>query len=281
MRTKLKEFSHLFDMNWKEKKLVPKRFAKDEVPPLGTRQVLYDYIQDNMDGETPNAPMIDFARYGALLSVLPDKIVESLEKARLARDNGAYMIKAGLGYEELLSSIIIDGTAIASSSAEARLAPALMIPANYMQPGGVPGRFITAKGRGRGTTLTTGATMTIRHRIATTDIITGTTIMATGAMAADATAQTNTQWEWDSGVISRSVGSAGTVFGQGRAGLAWHSAFTAANVALAFAGSAGSAAPAAATWDMTVDQYWQYTGQWSLSTAYSIQCHMYRLEALN
>ena len=255
-----------------------RRLAKDEVPPLGTREILADWFRDE---EPAGQPMIEMKRYGQLLQMLPDRVVENLEKARLSRDGRAPMITAGLGYEELLASIIVDGTAIASSSSEARLAPALMIPANYMQPGGIPGRVITAKGRGRGTTLTTAATMTMRHRIATTDVITGTTLCATGAMAADTTAQTATMWEWDTGVVVRSVGSAGTVFAQGRAGLAWHSAFTAANVALAFAGSAGSATPATATWDMTVDQFFQFTGQWSLSTAYSMTAHIYRLEALN
>jgi len=265
----------MFRLNWKGR-----RWEVDDPPELGERRVLASY-ENFEDGDDPG-PFINMVQYGQLLSALPDRIVTNLEKARLSRDGRMPMIKAGLGYEELLASIIVDGTAIASSSSEARLAPAIMIPSNYMQPAGIPGRVITAKARGRGTTLvTTAGTMTFRHRIATTDVITGTTLCATGAMAADAAAQTNTMWEWDSNVTVRAVGSAGSVFSMGRAGLAWHSAFTAANVALAFAGSAGSAAPAAVTWDMTVDQYLQFTGQWSLATAYSIQCHHYRIEALN
>lgn len=250
------------------------------IPERGERHLLCNWVNDD-DEELPN-PMVEFKRYTDLLSMVPDKIANNLENARLSRNGRMPMIKAGLGYEELLASIIVDGTAIASSSSEARLAPALMIPANYMQPGGIPGRVLTAKARGRGSTIvTTAGTMTIRHRTATTDIITGTVHCATGAMAADATAQTNTMWEWDCAVVVRSVGSAGTVFAQGRAGLAWHLQNTGALQALSFAGSAGSTAPVASTWDMTVDQYFQFTGQWSLATAYSIQCHQYRLEALN
>jgi len=268
-------------VDWKDKRWFTPKLARDEVDPIGTPRVLANFVRDG-DDTTANSPdpMIETVRYAELLKILPDKIVNNLEKARLAREGKIQMMKAGLGFEELLSATITDGSAIASSSAEARLQPAILIPANYMQPYG-NSRFITAKARGRGTTLTTNATMVFRHRIATTDVITGTAIMATGAMAADATAQTATMWEWDSGINSRTFGSAGTVFGMGRAGLAWHSAFTAANVALAFAGSAGSATPAAVTWDMTVDQYFQFTAQWSLATAYSIQCHMYRLESLN
>lgn len=250
---------------------------KRYVPELGERHTVCNWTRD----EDGIGPMIELRHYGELLSLLPDKIVTNLENARLSREGSVPMIKAGLGYEELLSTIVVDGTAIASSSAEARLAPAIAIPMNYMAPNSVPGRVLTAKARGRGTTLTTGATMTIRHRIAATDIITGTVVMATGAMAADSTAQTNTMWEWDSNVTVRAGGTGGSVFGTGRAGLAWHSAFTAANMALSFAGSAGSAAPAAVTWDTTIDQYFEFTGQWSLATAYSIQCHHYRIEALN
>lgn len=246
------------------------------VPERGERHVLADWQRAD-----PEEPMVEMRMYAELLGLLPDKQAERLERSRLNRDPRRIIIRNGLGFEELLTSIIVDGTAIASSSAEARLVPAVLIPTNYMQPGGIPGRTLRVQARGRGTTLTTAATMTFRHRIATTDIITGTTVMATGAMAADVTAQTATMWVWDATVVARSVGSAGTVFGMGDADLAWHSKFTAANAALAFAGSAGSATPAAVTWDMTVAQYFQLTGQWSLATAYSIQAHQYLLEALN
>ena len=249
------------------------------IPEIGERHTICNWVRES--DESGHPLIVDWARYSELLTLLPDHVVENMEKSRLAQEGKLPIYKAGLGYEELLSAIIVDGTAIASSSSEARLAPALLIPANYMAPGGIPGRVITAKARGRGTTLTTGATMTIRHRIATTDIITGTVLCATGAMVADATAQTATMWEWDCAIVVRSVGSAGTVFAQGRAGLAWHSAFTAANAALSFAGSAGSATPAAVTWDTTAAQFLEFTGQWSLATAYSIQTHQYRLEALN
>ncbi len=253
------------------------RKLRSRVPELGERHTLCNWVRDD---ET--VPFVDMARYSQLLALLPDKVVENLEKARLSRDGRYPIVRAGLGYEELLSSIIVDGTAITSSSAEAKLAPALLIPANYMQPGGIPGRTLRVVARGRGSTLvTTAATMTFRNRIAATDIITGTALCATGAMAADATAQTATMWSWDEDIVVRSVGSAGTVFAMGEANLAWHSKFTAANAALAFSGSAGSATPAAVTWDMTVAQFFQFTGQWSLATAYSINTHQYFLESLN
>lgn len=243
----------------------------------GSSGILCNWVRD-FDDE--HAPMIDMKRYGDLLQLLPDKIVENLEKGRLSHDGYWPLLKAGLGYEEMLSSIIVDGTAIASSSAEAKIAPALLIPANYMTPGGIAGRTLRMKLRGRGTTLTTTATMTLRNRIAATDIITGNTLHATGAITADATAQTASQWKWSGEIVVRSVGSGGTVFAEGDADLAW-AAVTIANQHAKFSGSAGQDTPAAVTYDTTAAQFFQVTGQWSLATAYSIQAHQYLLEALN
>jgi hypothetical protein len=260
-------------LDWIRKKL---RYG--EVPELGERHMLCDWFQD--DG----APMIDMHRYGQLLSVLPDRIVENLEKARLARDGRLPMLKAGLGYEELLSSVIVDGTAIASSSTEAFLFPALLFPANYLQPGGIPGRTLHWKARGRVTSLTTTATMTFKYGASLTNVIPTTTWAVSGAMPCDATAQTNTQWFCEGSVVVRSVGSAGTVFAQGDANfppLGVAGVVSPANAALAMMGSAGSATPSTATVDQTVAQFVGLTAKWSLTTAYSIQGHIYKVEALN
>jgi hypothetical protein len=244
------------------------------------RRLISNWVRDEDD---PNAPLIDMERYGQLLTVLPDHIVEKLEKGRLAHDGKYPMLKAGLGYEEMLSSVIVDGTAIASSSAEARLAPAVVLPRNFMAiSGNLPGRTLRVQARGRVTTLTTAATMTFRFRIAATDIITGTVLCASGGIIQDAVAvQTNTQWEAECHIVNRSVGSTGTVFAQGDSDMASKKVGTAAENSALFMGSAGAATPAAVTYDTTIDQYLQFTGQWSLATAYSIQMHQYIIEALN
>jgi hypothetical protein len=248
------------------------------IPDLGERHTVADWVRE-ADGEGPQ-PFVDLVQYGKLLELLPDRIVENLERARLERVGRGPMLKAGLGYEELLGSTIVDGATIASSTTEARLVPATRLPANYLQPGGLPGRTLRGQLRGRGTTLATAATITFRLRGEATDVLTGTAWAASGAIAAHATGQTNTQWEIECGVTVRSVGTAGTVFAQGDVSPAWAD-LTIANQQNKFMGSAGAAAPAAVTKDMTADTYLNWTGQWSLSTAYSIQCHRYLLEALN
>lgn len=250
---------------------------ENPIPPLGTRHTLCNWV---MDDDSPS-PMIEQVRYGQLLSVLPDKIVTNLEKARLARDGRIPMLKAGLGYEELLASVIVDGTAIASSSTEAFLFPALLIPANYLQPGGIPGRTLHWKARGRQSTLvTTAATMTFKVGAALTNVIPTTTWAVSGAITSDAVAQTATMWYCEGMSVVRSVGSAGTVFAMGDATQS-SQALTIANQQAQYMGSAGSATPATAAVDMTVPQYFGLTGKWSLATAYSITGHNYILEALN
>lgn len=244
------------------------------VPELGERHTVCDWLKE--DG----APMIDQHRFNELLSLVPDKVAQSLERARLARDGRIPMLKAGLGYEECLNAIIVDGSAIASSSSEAVLAPSNLLPANYLQPGGIPGRTLNLRARGRITTLTTAATLTLRWGSATTNVVNTTRWAASGAVIMDATAQTNTMWRVDCGATVRSVGSSGTVFAMGDATIA-AAALTIASQQNQFMGSAGSTAPAAATVDMTVPEYINLTAQWSLTTAYSIQCHRYQLEALN
>lgn len=240
----------------------------------------HDQVPSGVPEEYPAGPFIEMQKYGKLLQVLPDHIVESLEKARLERAGVGPMLKAGLGFEELLSSIIVDGTAVGTSAAEARLSPALLIGRNYLAPGGIPGRTLQMQSRGRVTTLGTSATMIYRVRTAITDVITGTIVMQTSGITQDTVVQTNAMWEFNGLIVTRAVGAAGSVFAIGRAEMATQ-VLTVAGRAAGFAGSAGATAPAAATWDTTVDNYFQFTAQWSLATAYSIQAHQYILEALN
>jgi hypothetical protein len=256
------------------------------VPPLGERHTICNWVReaDDYDEAYPStAPYVDMQRYGELLGLLPDKVVQNLERARLSRDGRVPMLKAGLGYEELLASVTVDGTPIASSATEAFLFPALLVPPNYLQPGGIPGRTLRLQGRGRGTTLTTSATMTFKVGAALTNVIPTTTWCVSGAIIADAAAQTATMWEVEAHVVVRSVGSAGTVFAMGDSDTAWQRFTSAAagDKQLNFMGSAGAATPSTATCDMTVAQYLSLTGKWSLSTAYSITGHIFLLEALN
>lgn len=251
----------------------------DDVPPLGTREVLAHWFSESADGEG-HAPLIDLVKYAKLKEMLPDKIVENLERARLERAGIGPMLRAGLGYEEVLASVIADGTAIASSSTEAFLFPALVAPRNYLQPGGIPGRSLRWQASGRLTTLTTAATLTFKFGHATTNAIPTTTWAVNGALTMDTTAQTNSQWSCNGDVVVRSVGSAGTVFCQGFSVTAAQ-ALTIANQHAQFMGSAGQDTPSTATVDMTVDNYISLTGKWSLTTAYSITGHMFILEALN
>lgn len=258
---------------YRRQALVVKASRREQGPGL-----ICNWIRDE-DADPAVTPMVDMVRYRDLLSILPDKIVDSLERARLERAGLAPMFKAGLGYEALLSSIIVDATAVTATNTETKLAPALLIPANFMQPGGIPGKTLRHTARGRATTTTAATTFTVRQRIAATDIITGNTLAASGAVTADAAAQTATQWEYRSETVVRSVGSAGTTFTQGK----FDPAFAALTIAAAqakFAGSAGGATPSTAVWDMTVAQFLQFTLV-IVAASQSVQAHQYMLEDLN
>jgi hypothetical protein len=259
---------------------------RDDVPPLGTREILAHWLldEDHEGGALKGGSLIELVGYGKLLEVLPDKIVSNLEKSRLSRDGLIPMLKCGLGYEELLSSVIVDGTPVASSSTENLLFPDLLLPANYLQPGGIPGRTLRWRASGRVTTLSTAGTLqfAIGHASTAVTTISGaaTCWAKTGAVVMDAAVHTNEQWFCEGTTVVRSVGAAGTVFAQGESTIA-AAAFTVANNALLFMGSAGSAAPAAITMDMTIAEFIALTAKWSLTTAYSITGHIYLLEALN
>jgi hypothetical protein len=233
-----------------------------------------------LEGDELPSPMIDHVRYGKLLELLPDHIVTNLEKSRLARDGRIPMIKAGLGFQEMLTSVIVDGSAIASSSTEAFLFPALVFPKNFLQANGYSGRTFKWEARGRATTLTTAATMTMKFGAALTEVIPTTTWAVSGPVAAHATAQTASQWKCTGNVVVRSIGSGGTVFAQGDMDLAWNDLSTASQQNK-FMGSAGANTPSTAAVNMIADQYVSLTGKWSVTTAYSIQGHQFIVESLN
>lgn len=264
------------------KSLVDKyKTFRDYVPERGERRTMGIWVQDEEEINAPLEPQFEMFKYGHLLELLPDRIVTNLEKARLSRDGRMPMIKAGLGYEELLASVIVDGTAIASSSTENILFPDLLMPQNFMQPGGIPGRTLHWKMRGRLTTLSTAATLTFNIGSGTTAVTVPTVSWAkSGTITMDTAVQTASQWFCEGKVVCRSVGTAGTVFAQGDCMIAAQ-ALTIANQHADFMGSAGQDTPSTASFDMTLAQYIAVTAKWSLSTAYSITGHMYVLEALN
>jgi hypothetical protein len=252
------------------------------IPDLGERHMVCNYLADE-DGEQPGPqPMVDFVQYGKLLEILPDKIVNSLEKARLERAGYGPMMTAGLGYVELLGSIIVDATQVTGTS-EARMVPAVLLPSNYLAPGGIPGRTLRGQLRFRGSTTAAANTWTFRMRGEATDVITGTAWAASGAIPGDATtAATNAMGEIEGGFTVRAVGSAGSVFAMGDADLGWMRFASAAggDKALTFMGSAGSAAPAAVTKDTTLATYLNWTLQLSVA-AHTCTTHRYMLESLN
>jgi hypothetical protein len=263
------------------RKLILREWSKHRafIPELGEHHVLCNWIMPEDD-----PTMIDMQNYSKLLTLLPDKIVNNLEKARLERAGVVPSLKMGLGYEECISSVIVDGTAVTNVT-ENILFPNLLLPANYLQPNGIPGRTIHSKARGRVTNVvTTPGTCTFRMGAATTNATTVATAWCkSGAIVLEATTVTTAgMWEVETSTVVRSVGSGGTVFAMGDADLCCTRFASAAGTdkPLQFMGSAGPLAPATVACDMTVPQYKILTVQWSVATATG-QGHQYIVEAMN
>lgn len=180
-------------------------------------------------------------------------------------------------WNETLAWATADGTAIANTTTEAIIFPNVTIPANYLQDGRV--LRLTAYGK-YSTTGTPTLTFAIRW-----GGVSGTIVAQSGAVTGGSTV-TNAPWKIEALIQVRSNGSSGTVFVMGEA-LAWDDAVGSTGSATNAPGvaamtSAGAAAPAAVTVDLTADTALSITADWSAASASNtLTGHVYVIEALN
>lgn len=180
-------------------------------------------------------------------------------------------------WEETLTWVVADGTAMANTTTETILFPNVTIPANYMQDGRV--LKVTAFGR-IGTTGTPTLVIALRW-----GGVSGTVITQTGALTLGS-GVTAAPWQFEAFIQTRSNGSSGTVFAMGNF-VSWDDAVGSTGSAtnapgIAAATSAGAATPAAVTVDLTADTALAITGDWSAASASNtITGHLYIIESLN
>jgi len=183
-------------------------------------------------------------------------------------------------WSEGLASAVADGAAIASSTTETIIFPNVTIPANYMQDG----RTLRLTARGRwGNVVTAVPTMTFRIRWGG---VSGTVLLASGAIVTPAAATTNAIWAIHALLQTRSNGATGSIFCMGEVAMFEDAAPTFGTVTnygvVSGAGSAGVAAPAAVTVDLSADTALSLTAQWSASSASNtLTGHIYTIESLN
>lgn len=170
-------------------------------------------------------------------------------------------------WQELLFSSVSDATAV-TGTAESLMVPNITLAAGYM----TPGRTLRATLKGVISNIaTTPGTMLVRARWGG---LTGTTLVASAALAQITTVQTNDQFELEFTISCRTNGTAGTMFTSGK--IFQGNAPTAPAMLLI----PTSANAVVASLDTTVAQALSFTNTFSL-TGNSMTINQYLLEALN
>lgn len=170
---------------------------------------------------------------------------------------------------ETLAVATQDGTAVANTTNETKIFPAVTIPANYLQDG----RLLRMRAFGK---LSTTGTPTITFAIR----IGGEagTLLATSEALTMGSGVTNVNWDVEAYLVVRSNGATGTLLVMGNCRV--HTSST-TNVMNIF-GQSGFDAPAAVTFDLTADAALVLTADWSAASASNtLTGMMFSLESLN
>jgi hypothetical protein len=184
-------------------------------------------------------------------------------------------------WSETLAWATSSATAIAASTTETVLFPAITIPANYLQDG----RVLRVKMYGGyGTTAT--PTLTFKVKFGSTVFAATGAIVTTSAVGGGASM--TSLWTLEALMQIRTNGSAGTAHTNGEVTLYTSTVPTGGTVtnygmsAALVSGSTGGSTPATASGDFTADTTFSVTATWGTNNAAnSIQGHSYILEALN
>lgn len=153
-------------------------------------------------------------------------------------------------WEEALFVSTTSGTAITGISTEALIFPDVVIPAGYM----TLGKTLRLEMEGQVSFAATPGTLTIRIRWGgVAGVVLATSAAVTGANV------TNLTWAMYVKIITRSVGTTGTMMCAG--------SFVSAAIPSPFYFLLPASAPAVATVDTTIAKNLSVTGQFSLTTA--------------
>lgn len=179
-------------------------------------------------------------------------------------------------FNEALVASNADATAVGNTVSETIIVPDYTFPAGYFYQG----RRLRATLWGVISNVVTAVpTITIRARIGTTTL-SATWVSASGALAANATANTNLTWKADFELHCRTSGTAGTGFLAGQIFLPNLTSGTAV-LNVGYPNLIPASAPAAGTLNTTVANLLSFSAQWSAANAANtITVNQYLLEAL-
>lgn len=179
-------------------------------------------------------------------------------------------------FNECLVTSIGDATAVANTTTETIIVPDTPFAANYFYQG----RTIRASLWGVISNVVTAVpTVTVRVRVGAATL-SATWVSASGALAANATANTNLTWHGEFELVCRTAGTGGTGFVSGQL---WLPNLTAGNAVgnVGYPNLIPISAPAAGTLNTTISNVMSISAQWSAANAAnSITVNRYTLEAL-
>ncbi len=175
-------------------------------------------------------------------------------------------------WSETLAWSTASGSAVGNTTTETIVFPNLVIPANYM----ADGRVLRGRIYGQiGNVVTAAPTVTFRIRWGG---VAGTVLAASAAITTSATAFTAAMWSMEFLIVTRTNGTAGSLFATGEVNIS-----NDATPQARFMGSAGANTPAAvSSLDLTADTALSISAQWgTANAANTLTGHQYILEALN
>lgn len=174
---------------------------------------------------------------------------------------------------ECVAAATQDGTAIANTTSESPVMPALTIPGNYIQDG----RAFRVRIFGK---LSTTGTPTIQFTLRLGGVPSGTLLAQTEAIT-NGSGVTNVNWSLEIYLIVRQNGSSGTVIAFGDATVQTNASGDPSTKSNVF-GVSGSDAPATATVNLTSDLALQLGAVWSAASASNTLTGMFKtIESLN
>lgn len=180
-------------------------------------------------------------------------------------------------FNELLKSRIASATAVANTTTETVIVPDYAFPADYF----FQGRTLRATLMGQISNVVTAVpTTTFRVRVGAATL-SATAVFASGALAANATANTNLTWRGEFTLVCRSSDTAGTIMVAGQLWLPNLTSGTAVGN-VGYPNFIPVSAPATQPIDTTIVNVMSISAQWSAANAAnSIQVVQYHLEALS
>lgn len=172
-------------------------------------------------------------------------------------------------WQEALTWVTADGTAVANTTTETIIFPNVTVPANYM----ADSRILRLRAFGK---LSTTATPTMTWALRWGGV--SGTLLATSEAITMGSGVTTVNWSIEAFIQTRSNGATGSLLVMGD--LAVHSA--AGTVLSNVFGVSGYDAPAAVTVDLTADTALSLTADWSAASASNTLTGMlYTIESLN